>query len=55
MDMIELGYVFASALIAMIVVARGYPLAQPIVQKWRAEGRLGIGRAARAVTQEASV
>ncbi|HWI85000.1 MAG TPA: hypothetical protein VNT42_01575 [Sphingomonas sp.] len=57
--MIDLGYVLGSALIAMVVVVRGYPLVQPwvlpLLQRWRAEGKFSVGRAISAVTQGSSV
>ena len=51
MNMVNFGYVVAGALIAMIVVMRGYPL----VQRLRAEGKFSVERARRAVTQGANV
>ncbi len=51
MNMVNLGYVVAMALIAMIVVVRGYPL----VQRLRAEGKFSVGRARRAATQGSNV
>ena len=47
MNMVQLGYVVAGALIAMIVIVRGYPL----VQRLRAHGKFSVGRARRAATQ----
>ena len=55
MNMIDLGYVVAAALIAMIIVVRAYPLVQPRIQRWRAESKFSVGRAASAITQGSSV
>ena len=51
MNMVDFGYVLASALIVMIVVMRGYPL----VQRLRAKGKFSAGRARRAATQGSNV
>jgi hypothetical protein len=51
MNMVNLGYVIATALIAMVVVKRGYPL----VRRLRAEGKFSVGRARRAATQGSNV
>ena len=51
MNMVDFGYVVATALIAMIIVMRGYPL----VQRLRVEGKFSVGRARRAATQGANI
>jgi hypothetical protein len=51
MNMIELGYAIALALIAMIVAVRGYP----VVRRLRVENKFSVGRAFGAVTQRSSV
>jgi len=51
MNMVELGYIIAGALIFMVVCVRAYPF----VQRLRAEGKFSVGRADGAAAQRSSV